>query len=153
MTASMVEELVPPAIREIVGLDLDRPAAELDVQMEECLKFLTLASERTTSFIPLVREVDEVWHAFIVQTRFYFDLCDRLPGHRYIHHGTFSLHEYTEGKGRRAVVRELIDWVPTYVKRFGPFTEERARYWAVCTFLTDEIGLTLEQVNELGTHA
>lgn len=153
MTATMVEELVPPAIFEIVRRDLDRPAAELDVQMEECLRFLTLVSERGASFIPLVREVDDVWHALIVQTRFYFDLCDRLPGHRYIHHATCTLYEYAEGKDRKTVVRELIDWVPAYVKRFGPFAEDRARYWSVCMFLTDEIGLTLQHINELGANA
>lgn len=153
MSGTMVEELVPPTIREIVRRDLDRPVAELDVQMEECLRFLALVSERGTSVIPLVREVDDVWHALIVQTRFYFDLCEHLPGRRYIHHFTLSLHEYAEGKDRRTVVRELIDWIPAYVRRFGPFTEDRARYWSVCAFLTDEIGLTLQQVNELGTNA
>jgi hypothetical protein len=150
-TQTLGERLISARMWELLRRDFaDRPAADLEVQVEECLRFLTIASETGACFIPLSKEVDDIWHALVVQTRMYAQLCADLPGGTFIHHESLNLSDYTEMVGRAAAVREFVEWIPRYVGRFGDFTEERAKYWRVCTFLRDEIGMSLDQINELG---
>jgi hypothetical protein len=145
------ERLVSPRMWALLQKEFpDRSATDLGVQLEECLKFLTIASESGACFIPLGKEVDEIWHALIVQTRSYAQLCADLPGGEFIHHESLDVSEYTNNIGRVAAVREFIGWVPLYVSRFGDFTEDRAKYWQVCNFLRVEIRISLDQINELG---
>ena len=128
----------------------DRTPAELEIQIEECLKFLTIASELPESFFPLTKEVDEVWHELISETREYRRLCSELPGQRFLHHSAATLTEYAAQRGKKAVVEQLLAWIPSYVSRFGDFTEERAELWMICNFLRRELGLSLDQINQLG---
>jgi hypothetical protein len=131
----------------------DRSADELLVQTEECLKFLIITSESVPQFIPMTREVDEVWHELILQTYFYAQLCEGLPGHRFIHHQTLEIAEYAASDTKRDLVSELVSWIPAYVSRFGPFTPERARYWSVVQYFHDKHGISLETLNSVGVGA
>ena len=128
----------------------DRLPAELCIQVEECLKFLTIASERAASFFPLDAAVDEVWHELITETREYQGLCSRLPGGRFLHHSAITLDEYVQRSNRSAVVCELLEWIPVYVRTFGDFTPEAAEYWVICRFLRAELGLSLDDINRIG---
>ena len=131
----------------------DRSTDELAVQMEECLKFLFIMSERNRGFIPLTSEVDEVWHELILQTMEYAELCDALPGRKFIHHQSLAFKDYAAERSESEVVDEFLSWIPAYVSRFGPFTPERAKYWSFCRYLTDTLGLSLQQLNAIGAHA
>jgi hypothetical protein len=128
----------------------DRSDAELDVQIEECLKFLFIMSERNGGFIPLTQEVDEVWHELILQTLEYAELCAALPGHKFIHHQTLPFSEYTTMRTEEQIVDEFLSWIPAYVGRFGAFTPERAQYWSFCKYLTEVLGVSLDQLNAIG---
>lgn len=147
----MTSGLLSERMRTILSEKLpDRTTAELHLQTEECLRFLTIASELPESFFPLTREVDDVWHELISETREYQRLCSALPGGRFLHHSALTLTEYAEQRDRRTVVAQLLAWIPNYVQRFGDFTEERAEHWMICNFLRRELGLSLEQINQLG---
>lgn len=132
----------------------DRSAALVDEQIVEVVRYLSILSEDLRArFIPLTREADEVWHEMIVQTQFYFDLCASLPGGRYIHHESIGMDGFAERVGRREAVSQFVEWVPNYTSRFGPFTEETARHWAVVQFLREELGMTLAEVNSVDATA
>jgi hypothetical protein len=122
---------------------------DFQTRYRELLKFLYLRSKYGKGFIPVTVEVDAMWHEFILQTQAYFDLCAALPGKHFIHHNTVSLGEYTDLRSREEVITDLLDWIPHYVKTFGPFTEDAAKYWMIVTFLREEINLSLEAVNKL----
>jgi hypothetical protein len=126
------------------------PEDELDFRLNEFLKYIYLCSKYGGGFIPLKKEVDEIWHEFILQTKEYFDLCDRLPGKRYIHHKSGNLEEYIEGKDKRNVVKKLIEWIPLYNKHFGNMTLEQAQLWTIPSFLINELGMTIDAVNSVG---
>ncbi|GAA1869823.1 hypothetical protein [Asanoa iriomotensis] len=148
---SLTESLISARMWDLLREEFpDRSPAALGVQVEECLRFLSIASEVGGCFIPLSKEIDEIWHALVVQTRSYAQLCERLPGKAFVHHESLKLSAYAETVGRSAAVREFVAWIPRYVGRFGDFTEERAQYWRVCTFLRVELGLSLREINEMG---
>ncbi|WP_049797306.1 hypothetical protein [Kribbella flavida] len=91
--------------------------------MKECLRFLVIASEAGQRFFPLSKAVDEVWHELITETRDYQQLCAELPTGRFLHHAGITLSEYAV---------------------------DRARHWVICTFLREELGMTLAEINQLG---
>ncbi|MFP8945184.1 hypothetical protein ACLIYM_27610 [Streptomyces fenghuangensis] len=128
----------------------ERSHAEIDAPLGECLKFLYIVSAEEATFLPLTKEVDEIWHELILQTAFYQKLCAALPGGRFLHHHPAPLGEYADRVGRRESVRRLLQWIPWYVAYFGGFSEETARHWVIVDFLRTRLGMSLEEVNELG---
>jgi hypothetical protein len=119
------------------------------VRVSECVKFLFLRSKSGRGFIPLSGEIDDIWHAFILQTQEYANFCLALPGRNFIHHNSISLDDHSEKVSRETSVRNLLEWIPAYIKHFGPFTEEAARYWMIIQLLKQEFDYSLEAINEL----
>ncbi|MDN5896006.1 MAG: hypothetical protein L0H93_18515 [Nocardioides sp.] len=132
----------------------DRTPDVIESQIRAVLEFLHIASNADGMFIPLTRAADDVWHELIVETKYYFDLCSRLPGGSYMHHHAIGIEDYAAQLGKRETVQQFLSWIPLRVRLFGEFTADDKANWAVLEFLEDEVGLSLEQINELGkTHA
>lgn len=128
----------------------DRSETTLDRQINEVCKYLTIISKLNTSrFIPMTKAADEVWHEMIVQTALYMDFCESLPSARYVHHQSIGFDDYARSVGRENAVAQFISWVPDYVEEFGAFTAESAQDWAVVEYLQKEVGMTLDEVNEI----
>jgi hypothetical protein len=149
-TTAIAEALPMPYLRTVTGQFPDRSHVELEVQVTECLKYLALISLTRGRRIPVTPDVDDVWHQLIVQTRAYERLCAHLPGARFVHHESITPQEYSSRVGDEVFVREFVQWVPDYVQSFGEFTERAAARWTVVAFLRGEMGMSLDEVNELG---
>lgn len=149
---TLAEKYIDARMRRLLSENLsDRTDADIDIQLEECLKFLEIVSDDGRgSFIPLSKEVDEVWHELIVETQSYRRLCDALPGGLFLHHESIGLEDYAGRSSKGAVTAQFLEWIPRYIARYGKFTEEVADYWTICAFLRNELGMTLDQINELG---
>lgn len=122
---------------------------ERTIKIEEYLKFIYISSCKEHGFIPLTKEIDEIWHEYILQTKEYEKLCMSLPGKKFIHHQTSSLEEYIQNKEPSEVIRNMLEWLPYYFYYFGVFTLERAKYWTIVKFLIEEVGLTLNEINKI----
>ncbi|MEG9883759.1 MAG: hypothetical protein V6Z86_03910 [Hyphomicrobiales bacterium] len=62
----LAEQYVTPRMWGILKQSLpERSDEEFRLQVEEFLKFMVIVSTEGASFIPLGKEVDEVWHEFI----------------------------------------------------------------------------------------
>ncbi|MEV0323113.1 hypothetical protein ACIBKX_33675 [Streptomyces sp. NPDC050658] len=154
MNAVDLWSYLTPDMRE--GLEKkfsDRDETELHGQIEECLKFLYIASLTGRTFIPLCSELDDIWHELIVETRFYQDFCSKLPGGKFLHHAAIDMETYAEKIGKEQAVGDSLDWLPRYYHHFGAFIEERARWWSIVEFLRNEMGLTLPEINEVARSA
>jgi hypothetical protein len=116
----------------------------------EFLKFIFLRSSLESSFVPVKKAIDEIWHVFIVQTMEYESFCQALPGKKFIHHTTMHLEEFSEKQmDRTAVIKDMLRWIPRYREYFGPFTEETAQYWMMPGFLQEAMRLSLNEINAL----
>ncbi|WP_152442572.1 hypothetical protein [Nocardiopsis kunsanensis] len=149
---NITSEYLPKEIKEhLEGRFAERKGDVLSVQIEECMRFLYLASKNGGSkFMPLTQESDDVWHELILQTVFYAELCDRLPGNKFLHHTSLAFKDYAGEIGVEKSIGELLSWIPDYVQTFGRFTEESARCWSFCLYLMNEMGLDLESINTAG---
>ncbi len=124
---------------------------ELLLRTSEFLKFVYLRSlyKGEESFVPVKKPIDEIWHAFIVQTRDYQVFCEALPGKFFLHHTTVHLEDLGNQTDKSELVKEMLSWIPHYKEHFGSFTEETAQYWLMPSFLKEQFGLTLEKINAL----
>jgi hypothetical protein len=122
---------------------------EFKIQIQEFLKFMILFSTKKGGFIPVSKEIDHIWHEYILQTKEYLQLCMDCPGHTFIHHQTISLEEYMKTRDRLSTLNKMLEWIPLYYSFFGEFNDKTARYWTIVPFLSEALGLTLSQINQM----
>lgn len=123
------------------------PDEELDLRIEETLRYLFLSHECTGS-IPVSKEIDEVWHAWILQTQEYMTLCERLPNGGYIHHSSNDYLRYFDPQvGEHDDLEQDVRMLALYVVNFGPFDERRARHWLLASHLMQCHGWTVCELN------
>lgn len=122
---------------------------ELEVRIEETLKFLNIAIYCHGS-IPVSQEIDEIWHFWILETREYDRLCRSLHGRQFIHH---SSNTYLKCDGY--VVESVEDdlkqqaaLLGTYFLNYGPFERDRVKYWILAAHLTENVGWSIDQLND-----
>ena len=60
------------------------PAYDIDLRVQELLKFLALAGRIEAGPLPISPELDELWHLFILETQEYASICAKLGN--FIHH-------------------------------------------------------------------
>lgn len=124
------------------------PRAELDLRIEEMLRFLFI-SEECKGAIPVSREIDDIWHAWILQTQEYFALCEQLPTGRYVHHSSNDyLQHFDPRVGEQEDLHEAVRMLALYVANFGPFEERSARHWLLVKHMITKWGWTLREVND-----
>lgn len=132
--------------RKLPGLD----PAELTIRIEETLKFLNIAVYCSGN-IPVTREIDDLWHLWILETREYERLCGLLQGRAFLHH---TSNVYLDCCGEavpspRQELEEKLAALAMYVKNYGPLRAERIRYWTFAAHLVDDCGWSLGQLNDL----
>lgn len=133
----------------------------LKIRIEECLKFLSLI-HYSYGDIPVSKEIDDIWHLLILETREYMDLCEKLPGGKYIHHQSRVLAKYLgksqsphfkkgfsdDSAGDGPMIRSL-SWLVSYVACFGRFTAETIAYWPAAQELLNDIKFNLGSLEDL----
>lgn len=125
----------------------DVPADEVRRRIEETLKFLNMAVY-CSGAIPVVRELDDIWHYWILETREYERLCAQLHGRRFIHHASNDFAECRgEDTGDDDDLERDVEALATYVRNYGPFQPDRVRYWRLAAHLVDNCGMTVEHLN------
>ena len=121
---------------------------ELEMRLEEALRFLFISHE-CAGAIPISKDIDEIWHAWILQTQEYMELCERLPTGRYIHHSANDYLRFFDPLiGERDGLEHDVRMLALYVTNFGPFDEQRAEHWLLAQYLLQQCGWSLSKINE-----
>jgi hypothetical protein len=124
------------------------PSEEIDVRIEETLKFLNMAAYIDGS-IPVSPEIDEVWHYWILETHEYAQLCAKLQGGRFLHHRSNDYAEYLDKdvKAHDIDLQRDVGILSSYVLNYGPFEARRVKYWLLAAHLVSELGWDVERLN------
>ena len=84
--AKMAEFDFSPIVRYLQREDKNHWTEEKAIsELENFKQFFALRSVANFPIIPLKEDIDEVWHACILHTKFYIRLCKSLYG-KYVHH-------------------------------------------------------------------
>ncbi|VVE38942.1 hypothetical protein PHO31112_04042 [Pandoraea horticolens] len=128
---------------------------EQDIRIDECLKFLFLASVRLKggegAYIAVNQDIDEVWHECILQTREYESLCMALPGKQFIHHSSSEegYRGYVRDTGASKAADEHVWWLENYYLHFGEHTRKSSEHWISVIFLMKTLQLSLVEINRI----
>jgi hypothetical protein len=132
-------EFLSPAMKHYFDKKLAPLASEeVDVRIEEALKFLNMAIHQRGGF-PVSEEIDEVWHYWILETMEYERLCSKLTGGKMIHHSANDYLEYADKELKVLYVspEDGVAVLISYVRNYGPFEPDRTRYWPYATAIME----------------
>jgi len=123
---------------------------DIDIEIEEFLKYILLSCyKKSKAFIPVNKEIDLIWHEFILQTREYKAFCDNLPNNRgFIHHKSLPYDEYKENIIDEEIYREHSWWLGAYKQNFNQIDTTVIKYWAIPKYLYEYHDWTIEELNE-----
>jgi hypothetical protein len=144
------EEFLGPQMRFYFERKLEPlPSDDVLVRIEELLKYLNMAVH-CNGDIPVSKEIDEVWHFWILQTQEYDELCAKLSGGVFLHHSSNDYALFTDpgAKDRKVDRTTGIAILASYVMNYGPFEVDRLKYWPLADKLAESIG-DLAQLNAL----
>lgn len=126
----------------------DEDKEVIKFKISELLKFLILC-EHGRGDIPVSREIDEIWHLWILQTPQYYELSEALPHGRYIHH---SSNDYDDGVKSNYSEEELVNmqisYLVSYVINFGNFTLTTIKFWPMSQNLMTAMNFTVDELNQ-----
>src|SRR5262249_11505609 len=102
------------------------PGEEMLARIEELLKYLNMAVH-CNGDSPVSKEIDDVWHLWILQTSEYEQLCTKLSGGVFLHHSSndFALFTDPGAKDRKIDRTAGIAILASYVMNYGPFEADR----------------------------
>jgi hypothetical protein len=122
--------------------------AELRSRIEETLKFLVISCY-CDGAIPVSRDIDEIWHYWILQTQDYEALCLSLPEGKFIHHTSNDYIEYfDEDIGKHDNLPLDVKMLATYVANYGPIEKSRVKYWLLASHLVEKCGWDVQELND-----
>lgn len=116
----------------------------------ELLKFLILV-RFSPGRILFGKEVDEIWHFWILQTRQYAELCRKLPGKSFRHHSSTTYDQCLASPPRQDVgeaVERIVSFFISYYRNFGPLAEDRIECWPTLRQVMQEAGWDLVGLND-----
>lgn len=125
------------------------PSGQVDVRIEELLKYLNMAVH-CIGELAVSREIDEVWHHWILETAEYANLCAKLHGRIFLHHSSYDYEEYIDRDkaNRRIDLKFDLSILSSYVLNYGPFEESRLKYWPFAGLLMDRLQWDVDQLND-----
>jgi hypothetical protein len=142
------ETFLTPAMQHYFARKLPHLSdAELNIRIEETLKFLAIAPQCSGS-IPVSKEIDEIWHYWILQTQEYEQLCLLLPTAVFIHHSSNAYMESVDSKlsGHDSLLSH-VKMLAAYVANYGPFEESRVKFWTLASELCEKCHWSTHDLN------
>ncbi len=121
---------------------------KLESAILEFLKFFVMAGKLPGYFIPLNEDADNVWHAYILETKEYQDLCRKISPHFFLHHTGMAFSDYAANRSPHKLYEQDLTFLATYVKNFGNFTEESINYWPVASFIKKSLNWDINKLND-----
>jgi hypothetical protein len=119
-------------------------AEALSLRIEEFVKFLILSTKIGGGKLPVSQDIDELWHAYIIETQEYASLCERIGA--FIHHT--SLDNPADALDP-SVVRDFhLLFIVGYVANFGPFSSDVLPLWPVVAEFMAYLSFDLEGLNQ-----
>ena len=147
----ILHEFVTPQMMDYFRVKMrDVNSETLVLRVCELIKYLILV-RFSPGRILFGREIDDVWHYWILQTRQYAQLCEKLPGKTFRHHSSV---EYQEAAGAAEKVttsdalQRILSFFISYYRNFGPITGDRLKCWPTLQRVVQEARWDLDDLND-----
>ena len=121
----------------------------LSLRICELLKYLVLV-QFSPGRILFGKEIDEIWHYWILQTRQYAQLCEKLPGHTFHHHSSRDYQDSADAADSVSIASALqraISFFVSYYRNFGPMTDDRLVCWPPLQQIAKEAEWDIKDLN------
>lgn len=149
----------PNAFRELIGGPLlkklfskfsDHGPEDISCALEEVIRYLQLSAASPSSiFFPGDKLTDDLWHALIVETAEYRELCDKIRPGCFIDHSGMIYEDYLLRKSPAEQHEEQMSWLVSYVGNFGHISADAFRHLKLAQSLCERMNVDLGKLNAL----
>ena len=158
ITKETLLSLVSPKMSDVIEEAFPHLSSDNRVQaLCEFVKFAHLAAHIKNLFFPCTKQIDDIWHCFVLETREYQKFCHSIAPGSFIHHSGITFRDYSEQRVPNEAVELQLSALASYVENFGEFTEEAIPYWPVASHLVATKCKSVAGLNHmlqtLGAHA
>ena len=108
-------------IRSRIDTQLELPAESL---IEELIKFLILQSNIQNLQINIGKALDEVWHALLLETKIYSEMCNFIMPGFFVHHSSSFFSEHPGLDPKKDLKAEALEVALNYKNMFLEITED-----------------------------
>jgi hypothetical protein len=147
----LLQKFVTPSMLKYFEAKMPDLSSEVLVRrLCELLKYLMLV-RFSPGRIMFGKDIDDVWHYWILQTRQYAELCEKLPGRSFRHHSSTVYQEAAEQAENVDVedaIQRILSFFISYYRNFGPITEERLACWPTLQQVTREAEWDVDRLND-----
>jgi hypothetical protein len=148
--AELLRDFVSPQMMSYFQAKMpDMRSETLVLRVCELLKYLIFV-QYSPGRILFGREIDDVWHYWILQTRQYAQLCEKLPGNFFRHHSSVAYLETARAvqtADPSEAVQRILSFFISYYRNFGPMTDDRVACWPTIQRIMNEAGWDLAGLN------
>lgn len=118
--------------------------------VRETLRYLQLSVYKESSlFFPGNMALDDIWHCFILESDFYFRLCEFIGSEGIITHSGITYEDYQLELSPEELHEEHLSWLVSYVQNFGPIDKEAAEVLILVKDMVEYLSSDLNSLNEL----
>jgi hypothetical protein len=147
----ILHEFVAPEMMDYFRAKMpDVNSETLALRVCELIKYLILV-RFSPGRILFGKEIDDVWHYWILQTRQYAQLCEKLPGKTFRHHSSVDYQE-AAGAAEKVTISDalqrILSFFISYYRNFGPITGDRLKCWPTLQRVVQEARWDLDDLND-----
>lgn len=123
---------------------------ELHDTLRELARYFYLCAQGPESlFFSGNKLMDDLWHALIIETRSYRELCERLKPGCFIDHSGVTFEDYLVESSPEKIHEEQCSWLTSYVANFGEIDEAAFDCLLLPKALCDRMRIDRPQLNQL----
>lgn len=139
-----------PLLKKLFSKFADHGPDEVSCALEEVIRYLQLSAASPSSvFFPGDKLTDDLWHALIVETAEYRELCDKIRPGCFINHSGMIYEDYLLRKSPAELHEEQMSWLASYVGNFGHITPASFRHLKLAQSLCERMSVDLGRLNAL----
>ena len=148
---SLSDLLSPYLLNKIQEKFKTEPSERFFSALVEVIRFIYLSSKTPgTLFFPGNRLMDEIWHALIVETLDYRNLCNKIQNGCFIDHSGLKYSDYSSARTPPELHEEQMSWVVSYINCFDQISSQAFEHLLLAQALCQRMGIDRDQLNRLG---
>lgn len=118
------------------------------LKIVETLKYLSIC-HHSAGDVPISKELDDIWHLWILQTKQYQELTENLPSKTFLHHSSNDyIEENSPATTEEEHLQRQISFLASYIANFGEFTENILHFWPVTLHIMHTFNQNLDEFHQ-----
>jgi len=143
-----IVKLLPEKTTEyLVFRQVSESAHEIEHLLFEFLKFLVVQLKIPDLKIMIGEQIDQVWHALVLETKIYSDVCGFVQPGAFLHHRSSFFEDNDFEETNESLQKHALEFALNYRNLFGEITKESIKSFPQLEILATKWATDLQDLN------